>query len=427
MKNILKNLLTVKSPTEIHQNDVFTKNLNQTAQKGYYQEAQNELTPIPYAEKNRSLYIFSKGFVSVYHCISFLLGLASVFLIAKAFYTGEINVLTVAIAVLIGLLLSGLLVGLEMLKGQSATELFKALAKDEKSSVGSKFGLSFTFVLSVLFSAIGGAFLTVEMNDKSTIIQTELATQSDSLKNMYQSQLEGYEISINSSKETLKKHTKGWRANNARTDLQTALEAKNNLLEKLDNRLNVENEKALKNTLENAKEGQNTAFIVAFIVLVLELMTIICYRFRFIYLRNTEREGINFEIISKETIEPQTTPINEPLKELAEILKTFISQPITQEVNTAVQPYTIQTVQPQKSIGFQFGNDTRTANSSRNTAVVTAKEKDSKKELGNGNRECPNCKEAFVYKVWNHTYCSEKCRIESWENKTGKTFKKGKK
>lgn len=426
MKNILKNLLTVKSPSEIHQNDVFTKNLSQTAKKGYYQEAQQELTPVPYAEKNRSLYLFSKGFASVYHVVSFLLGLASVFLIAKAFYTGEISVLTIAIAVLIGLLLSGLLVGLEMLKGNSATDLFKSIAKGESAPTGAKLGLGFTFVLSVLFSAVGGAFLTVEMNDKSTIIQSELTTQTDSLKNMYQSQLEGYEISINSSKETLKKYPKGWRANNARTDLETAVEAKNNLLEKLDNRITLESDKAVKNTLENAKEGQNTAFIVAFIVLVLEIMTIICYRFKFIYLRNTEREGISFEIISNENVEPTVVPSNEPLKELAEILKTFLSQPTTQDVNTAIAPYTVQTLQPQKSIGFQFGNTTRTANS-RNTAVVTAKEKDSKNELGNGNRECPNCKEAFVYKVWNHIYCSEKCRIEAWENKTGRTFKKGKK
>ncbi len=428
MQNSVKSPQTVKSPSEIHQKDVFTETLNETAKKGYYLEAQRELAPKPYAERNRNLFSFSKGFAIAYHIVSFILGIATVFLVSKAFYTGELNIINVLIAIVIGVLLIGLLVGLEMFKSHSATELFKSIAKDETASKGVQFGLLGTFILSVLISAVGGAFLTVEMNDKSTIIQSELATQSDSLKNIYSSQLEGYEMSINSSKQTLKKYQKGWRANNARTDLQAATEAKNSLLEKLDSRLTLESDKAAKSILNNAKEGKNTAFIVAFVVFILEILTIICYRFKFIYLRNTEREGISFEVITKKP--SQVAPVNEPLTEIAEILKQFFHNGIPN-----VQQITpLTTANPsQPSIGFQFGqntkkdNDTRTANSSRNTAVVTAKEKSEIKELGNGNRECPTCKEAFVYKVWNHKFCSEKCRIKAWEKKTGKTFIKGKK
>ncbi|WP_338760146.1 hypothetical protein WAF17_13020 [Bernardetia sp. ABR2-2B] len=417
MQKLSKNTTPqAKTPQEAHQNDVFTDTLNETAKKGYYLEAQKELTPKPYAEKNRNLFSFSKGFTSVYHVVSFLLGIASVYLIAKAFHTGEITILKVFISILIGFLLVGLLVGLEMLKSQSAISLFIATSKEESAPTGAKLGLGFTFVLSVLFSAIGGAFLTVEMNDKSTIIQTELAIQTDSLKNMYSSQLEGYEMSINSSKATLKKYSKGWRANNARKDLKEATEAKNNLLEKLDNRITLESDKAVKNTLGNAKEGANTAYIVSFIVLCLEIICIICYRFRFIYLRNTEREGVNFDILPKKESQAADTPTNEPLTELAEILKMFLSQTqvVTTDVAQAVQPYTIPNIQPQKSIGFQF----RTKDT---TQAVK------RKSLDEGNRECLNCKEPFIYKTWNHTYCSEKCRITAWEAKTGKTFRKRKK
>ncbi len=35
MQNSNENLKTVNSPEEIHQKDVFTQTLNQTAQKGY--------------------------------------------------------------------------------------------------------------------------------------------------------------------------------------------------------------------------------------------------------------------------------------------------------------------------------------------------------------------------------------------------------
>ena len=39
-------------------------------------------------------------------------------------------------------------------------------------------------------------------------------------------------------------------------------------------------------------------------------------------------------------------------------------------------------------------------------------------------RGCNHCNVMYSYKHWNSKYCSEKCRIKSWENRTGKTFKK---
>lgn len=39
-------------------------------------------------------------------------------------------------------------------------------------------------------------------------------------------------------------------------------------------------------------------------------------------------------------------------------------------------------------------------------------------------RHCKNCNKIFNYKHWNARYCSDKCRIESWEQRTGKKLKK---
>ena len=39
-------------------------------------------------------------------------------------------------------------------------------------------------------------------------------------------------------------------------------------------------------------------------------------------------------------------------------------------------------------------------------------------------RYCKNCNKMFSYKHWNARYCSDKCRIESWEKRTGKKLKK---
>ena len=75
---------------------------------------------------------------------------------------------------------------------------------------------------------------------------------------------------------------------------------------------------------------------------------------------------------------------------------------------------------PSGSVGFY--NDNR-------YTVTVRSEKD---EQSNNNqienisntRTCKNCNTAFNYKHWNARYCSDNCRIESWEKRTGKKLKK---
>jgi len=40
-------------------------------------------------------------------------------------------------------------------------------------------------------------------------------------------------------------------------------------------------------------------------------------------------------------------------------------------------------------------------------------------------RLCSHCGNSFSFKHWNARYCSEQCRVASWENRTGQTFRKG--
>lgn len=48
-------------------------------------------------------------------------------------------------------------------------------------------------------------------------------------------------------------------------------------------------------------------------------------------------------------------------------------------------------------------------------------------QLGANERVCKHCNTKFSFKHWNATYCGEKCKIEAWELRTGKTFNKKKK
>ena len=57
-----------------------------------------------------------------------------------------------------------------------------------------------------------------------------------------------------------------------------------------------------------------------------------------------------------------------------------------------------------------------TNNEYRNTNIVEAK--------NTPNRICKNCGNGFTYKHHKQLYCSDKCRIEAWEKRTGRTMKK---
>jgi hypothetical protein len=45
-------------------------------------------------------------------------------------------------------------------------------------------------------------------------------------------------------------------------------------------------------------------------------------------------------------------------------------------------------------------------------------------ELKDNQKKCKHCTNIFTYKHWNAKYCSDDCRIKSWELRTGKTFTK---
>ncbi len=69
-----------------------------------------------------------------------------------------------------------------------------------------------------------------------------------------------------------------------------------------------------------------------------------------------------------------------------------------------------------------------TTNNSTNVQryTVAVNHSDNQKQTTqNGNvRNCKNCNKPFTYKHWNARYCSDKCRIDSWEKRTGATLKK---
>jgi hypothetical protein len=90
---------------------------------------------------------------------------------------------------------------------------------------------------------------------------------------------------------------------------------------------------------------------------------------------------------------------------------------------------------PQRKIGF-FGknveNDMKTDAATDNDKATAESLNDNRNDFRNDNnnglRTCQNCGNGYNHKHHKQLYCSEQCRVEFWENKTGRSLKaKGRK
>lgn len=425
---------TAVTPSEAHDVDKYTDTLEETEQYGYYSEAEKELKPIPYAKKNRKTYVFSIYYANFYHVISFVLGIATVFLVAKLLITID-NPITFLFSTLIGIVLVALLAGLELFKGNASTDVFKAIAKEEIPTNSAKFGMFGTFILSVIISSVGGAFLSLELNDKTLSIQNTANTELDSLKNLYSTQIAAYDSSINSAQKTLIRNKTGWKANVARQDLEKATTAKNEILDKLEGKLTNSQKLSETKILLADKENIDLAMLVGFVVFFLECFCILAYKYKYIYLRNCEREGVNFGILQKKNISEHRknndfdmNDITESIKDLFKNLSNSIQNQANQTFAEPNQAYSRQKAgfqtyseyEKQESkrnpIGFEFGK--KQDQNTEPFEVPTVKVGIEKQRL----RECKYCQDSFEYKHWNKQYCSQECKLNYHEKTLGKTL-----
>jgi hypothetical protein len=70
-----------------------------------------------------------------------------------------------------------------------------------------------------------------------------------------------------------------------------------------------------------------------------------------------------------------------------------------------------------------LSND-KTMNYTNNDNSITKVVRVEKIDLKGNERSCKNCNEKYIYKHHKQMYCTDKCRIENWEKRTGKRLKK---
>jgi len=96
------------------------------------------------------------------------------------------------------------------------------------------------------------------------------------------------------------------------------------------------------------------------------------------------------------------------------------TQSETSEAKSEPEPTHNPAKKTGKPIGFVFEK------SSNNAPVYNAPVVNNDLNIDNEFIICKNCKKQVTKLTWNHTFCSDDCRIEYWEKKNGKKVIKGK-
>ncbi|SFF48105.1 hypothetical protein [Thermoflexibacter ruber] len=420
---------SAKAPSQIHQPNQFAESSRQSRELGYYEEAIKDLEPLPYAVSYRFVFLLAKLYANAYHIVSTLLGLACIYLLVNVFVgfenmpKGVHPIVLWGIAILLSILLIVLLVGIEMIKGNLSNTFFRNKVIKNKNKSATLVGLVGMMTISILISAVGGAVISLKTSDKTGEIKNIYLSQSDSIRNYYQTKIQTLQAEINATNQLKASRLKRSPMWGLTKEESNTLNHNKTQLAKLENQLQSDL-LSLKSDYQgdmtkNLMQSTNAAWVVAGIVFVLEMLLLWAYSFQWEYRAEAKAEAVNFQVLELEKKassknEPKIEKIDNDYDKMKEVLQQLINGQQNFQIASTNAP-----VQPQK-VGYKFGLQ----------AVHNEAEKLKPQHefvLREGNRVCLHCGNLYEYKIHNQKFCSEKCRVEAWQQKTGKVLKKAKK
>ncbi len=421
---------SAKAPSQIHQPNQFAESARQSKELGYYEEAIRDLEPAPYAISYRFVFLLAKLYAGAYHIISALLGLACVYLLVNVFVgfenmpKGVHPIVLWGMGILLATLLVVLLVGIEMVKGNLATTIFRNKAVRNKTKSPMMIGLVGMMVVSIFISAVGGAVISLKTSDKTSEIKTAYHSQSDSLRNYYDAKVKALQTEINATnqlKTSRLKRSPMWGLTKEESNTLNHNKAQ---LAKLENQLQADLT-GLKSdyqgdVTQNLVQSSNAAWVVAGLVFVLEILLLWAYSFQWEYRAEVKSEAVNFQVLEsekKQVLKPEikTEKLDNEYDKMREVLQQVING---QQQNFQIAS-TSSPIPPQK-VGYKFGLQTI----KNEMEMPNTRHEFVQRE---GNKICLHCGAVYEYKIHNQKYCSEKCRVEAWQQKTGKMLKKTRK
>jgi hypothetical protein len=420
---------SAKAPSQIHQPNQFAESARQSKELGYYEEAIRDLEPAPYAISYRFVFLLAKLYASAYHIISALLGLACVYLLVNVFVDFENmpkNVHPVVLwgmAIVLSILLVVLLIGIEMIKGNLATTIFRNKAVRNRTKSPAVIGLIGMMAVSIFISAVGGAVISLKTSDKTSEIKTVYHSQSDSLRNYYHAKVKALQTEINATNQLKTSRLKRSPMWGLTKEESNTLNHNKTQLAKLENQLQSDLT-SLKSDYQgdvtkNLMQSANAAWVVAGLVFVLEILLLWAYSFQWEYRAEVKSEAVNFQVLElekKQALKPEikTEKLDNEYDKMREVLQQVINGQQNFQIAGASAP-----IPPQK-VGYKFGFQTIKSE----MEIPKVRHEFIQKE---GNKICLHCGTVYEYKIHNQKYCSEKCRVEAWQQKTGKTLRKSRK
>ncbi len=419
---------SAKAPSQIHQPNQFAESSRQSRELGYYEEAIRDLEPMPYAVSYRFVFLLAKLYANAYHIISALLGLACIYLLVNVFVgfenmPKEVHpVVLWSMAILLSILLIVLLIGIEMIKGNLSNTFFRNKVIRNKNKSATLVGLIAMMTVSVLISAVGGAVISLKTSDKTGEIKNIYLSQLDSIRHYYQAKIQNLQEEINATNQLKASRLKRSPMWGLTKEESNTLNHNKTQLAKLENQLQSEllslKSDYQKDMAKNLMQSSNAAWVVAGVVFVLEILLLWAYSFQWEYRAEAKAEAVNFQVLELEKKvsnknEQKGEKNNDEFDKIRETLQQIINGQQSFQIASTNAP-----LQPQK-VGYKFGFQT----------VNEVERPKSQHEfiLREGNRICQHCGSVYEYKIHNQKFCSEKCRVEAWQQKTGRVLRKAKK
>mgnify|MGYP000719023097 CR=1 FL=1 len=290
-------------------------------------------------------------------------------------------------------------------------EIIKRIALDDvfKSAFQYREFEPFSFAVSMVFVGIsigisygGASFVAALMVDKPSSIEPSLKSAFP-IKTDYQAQI----AEITQERDTIRA-TRLYRGK-LRSEDQRAIDAHNETIKNLqaEQREELQILAQENDSLTAAAAAATTALIaqatdecqgleqqLEYVVVLFEVLLLLCLSFSWWYYDNCHKERLGMSETA--AVETEITPIP------------------TAVVTAAVEEREPAPALNQKKIGFiDYQEEVRPQKDDSSTTV--------EKEL-EYTRKCPVCEKGFIHNSWNHTYCTETCKIIAWEKRTGKKY-----